>query len=332
MKESGLSKSPYRPFTPKPEQAALMPDISGNAVNGLGESEVRRPTYVYWHEPEALHHGEMQKWFYTQNMDHEGILKARADREKIHTIDVPPVSGERLRQSAEDWTDAIKAHAATLDFELFGITAFNPQWSFDGIELNRKWVIMIGVAHDYEQIIKAPDNDAGAEVIRQYGRASKASKDVATWIQKRGWEADPYFGPWAGSFLMIPPAIECGFGELGKHGSIINRDYGSSFRLAAVLTDLPLLPTPQVSYDVDDFCSRCQVCANACPPDAILPQKTMVRGEMKWYVDFDKCIPFFNEHAGCAICIAVCPWSIPDRGPRIVEQLQRRAARKKAPA
>jgi len=128
----------------------------------------------------------------------------------------------------------------------------------------------------------------------------------------------------AGSLLMIPPAIECGFGELGKHGSIINKDYGSSFRLAAILTNVPLIPTPKVHYDVDDFCARCQVCSNACPPDAILPEKVPVRGETKWYVDFDKCIPFFNEHFGCGICIAVCPWSIPGRGPRIVEQLMRR--------
>ena len=224
----------------------------------------------------------------------------------------------------------LKAHAATLDFELFGITAFNPEWSFEGYDLQRKWIIMIGVAHDYEQISEAPDNTAGAEVIRQYGRASKASKEVATWIRERGWDADPYDGPWAGPLLMIPHAIECGFGELGKHGSIINKDYGSSFRLAAVLTDVPLIPTPKETYGVDDFCSRCQVCSNACPPDAILPEMTMVRGEMKWYVDFDKCIPFFNENSGCAICIAICPWSIPGRGPRIVEQLQRRAARKSA--
>ena len=305
-----------------------MPEVSGNSVNGLGETEVRRPTHVYWHEPDALHHGEMQKWFYTQNMDHAAIKKTRADREKIHAIEVPPVSAESLQQSAEDWTKQLKAHAATCDFELFGITAFNPQWSYEGYDLKRKWAIMLGVAHDYELIKTAPDIIAGAEVIRQYGRASKASKDIATWIRERGWDADPYDGPWSGPMLMVPHAIEAGFGELGKHGSIINKDYGSSFRLAAVLTDVPLVSHSKVTYGVDDFCSRCQVCSNACPPDAILPEKTMVRGEMKWYVDFDKCIPFFNENAGCAICIAICPWSIPGRGPRIIEQLQRRAARK----
>ena len=30
--------------------------------------------------------------------------------------------------------------------------------------------------------------------------------------------------------LMIPAALACGFGELGKHGSIINRELGSSLR------------------------------------------------------------------------------------------------------
>ena len=213
--------------------------------------------------------------------------------------------------------------------ELFGITALKPEWTYEGVTLNYHWAIMIGVAHDYEQMTTAPKAPAGAEVVRQYGRANKASKDIATWIRQRGWDAAPHAGPLAGPLLMIPPALECGFGELGKHGSIINREYGSSFRLAAVLTNVPLMPTPRVTYGVDDFCSRCQVCANACPPDAILPEKVAVRGEYKWYVDFDKCIPFFNENFGCAICITVCPWSMPGRGPRIVEQLKKRAQRQK---
>ena len=142
--------------------------------------------------------------------------EARADREKIHAIVVPPVGDEPLQQSAEDWTNDLTAHAATLDFELFGITAFNPVWSFEDNELKWKWIIMLGVAHDYDQIKTAPGITSGAEVIRQYGRASKASKDVATWIHERGWEADHYDGPGAGPLLMIPHAIQAGFGELGN--------------------------------------------------------------------------------------------------------------------
>jgi len=309
---------------PDSEQAALMPGISGNSINGMGETEFRRATHVYWHDPDTIPHGQLQKWFYTQHPDNQAIAKARAARAEILAIEVPPVTGEPLQQSAGEWTRQLTDHATSLDFELFGIAAFKPEWTFEGVALEYQWAVMIGVAHDYEQMKTAPEAAAGAEVVRQYGRAAKAAKDIAAWIRLRGWDAEIHAGPMAGQVLLIPPAIACGFGELGKHGSVINREYGSSFRLAAVLTNVPLMPTPRVSYGVDDFCSRCQVCANACPPDAILPEKVPVRGEKKWYVDFDKCLPFFNQHFGCGICIAVCPWSIPGRGPRIVDQLRRR--------
>ena len=324
-----MDKSRYRPFKPKHEQMALVPETSGNTINGVGEEGFRRASPIYWHDPDTLVHGDLQKWFYTQDPDNVAIAKAREAREKFLDIEVPPVSSEPLDQSAEAWSSDLRAFAATLDMELFGITALQEKWLFERHNLSQKWIIMIGVAHDYDQIKHAPEDLAGAEVIRQYGRGTKAAKDIATWIRERGRDAVPHGGPMAGSLLLIPPAIECGFGELGKHGSIINREFGSSFRLACVLTDIPLVATEKETYGVDDFCSRCQVCANECPPEAILPEKNWVRGEQKWYVDFDKCIPFFNENYGCAICIAVCPWSIPGRGPRIVEQLARRAARNK---
>jgi len=324
-----MSTSPYRPFTPKPEQQALMPATSGNRINGMGETQPRRPERIYWHDPDTIEHGELQKWFYTQHADNPAIIAARSARAEILEIEVPPVSGEPLEQPAAAWSQQLTAFASTLDMELFGITAFDPDWTYSGETLDYRWVIMIGVAHDYARMKTAPRPEAGAEVVRQYGRANKAAKDIAAWIRQRGWEAEPHAGPLAGPMLLIPPAIECGFGELGRHGSIINRDYGSSFRLACVLSDVPLLPTAKVRYGVDDFCSRCQVCSNACPPDAILPEKIPVRGTLKWYVDFDKCIPFFNENMGCGVCIAVCPWSIPGRGPRVVEQLRRRAARRR---
>ena len=130
-----------------------------------------------------------------------------------------------------------------------------------------------------------------------------------------------------GKILLIPPALECGFGELGKHGSLINPEFGSAFRLAAVLTDAPFAVTPRREVGIDDFCSRCRVCENACPPFAIGPEKQLVRGEEKWYVDFDKCIPFFAETSGCAICIAVCPWSIPGVGENLAVKLARRSRR-----
>jgi Fe-S-cluster-containing dehydrogenase component len=66
------------------------------------------------------------------------------------------------------------------------------------------------------------------------------------------------------------------------------------------------------------------ICEQACPVDAIYPSKQLVRGIEKWYVDFDKCIPFFTGHRGCGICIAECPWSRPGVGPNLAEKMLKR--------
>ena len=65
----------------------------------------------------------------------------------------------------------------------------------------------------------------------------------------------------------------------------------------------------------------------ACPPEALFDTKQTVRGVEKWYVDFDRCLPFFNQTNGCAICIAVCPWSRPGVGPNLAGKLARRRER-----
>ncbi|NBT31476.1 MAG: 4Fe-4S dicluster domain-containing protein, partial [Rhodobacteraceae bacterium] len=93
-----------------------------------------------------------------------------------------------------------------------------------------------------------------------------------------------------------------------------------------VLTDAPIATTPKQDHGVDGFCQACKICEDACPPFAINSEKKMVRGDEKWYVDFDKCLPFFNEHQGCAICIAVCPWSRPGVGLNLAAKLARRAS------
>jgi len=150
---------------------------------------------------------------------------------------------------------------------------------------------------------------------------------LANYIRGLGWAAEARTGPMSGDMTMIPAAIEAGMGQLGKHGSIINDTWGASFRLSAVTTDLPLLSDAPRDIGVDDFCTRCQVCSSLCPPDAIFADKQTVRGELKWYVDFDKCIPYFNDTLGCGICIAECPWSLPGVAPKLTQKMLRRRSR-----
>tara|TARA_R110001592_G_scaffold38609_1_gene127244 strand:+ start:86347 stop:87345 length:999 start_codon:yes stop_codon:yes gene_type:complete len=327
------SKNPHRPFTPNVEMMSLRPKLKGMEINGLDETEVRRPTMVYWApDPDDIPFGEVQKWFYRREPQDPELMKERARRREILDAPLPELHCSPAERSPQEWTDSLSMFVEEGQCERTGVARMQPQWVFDHHETDYETVIMLGVKHDYERLKSAPDQVAGAEVTRQYGRAAAAAKNVASWLREQGWDAEPVTGPMAGKVLMIPPALECGFGELGKHGSLINPEFGSGFRLGAVLTNAPFATTPKREFGIDDFCSRCRVCENACPPIAIKPDKQMVRGEQKWAVDFDECIPFFAETSGCAICIAVCPWTLPGVGLNLASKLARRSERLKKSA
>lgn len=314
-------------FVPTPEQMALMPDVSGNVINGLGEAEVRPPSPIYWHHPKQIVHGDLQRWMLKRTIevapetaDLENHFGGRGVRARAEIAD------EKVGLSSAEFTSSLKTFALANEADLVGITRLQPEWVFDGYKADYPNVIIIAVAMDHAELATAPEPPSVIEVMRQYNRGTRASRALADWIRTQGYRAEAHGGPTAGSFLLIPPALACGMGELGKHGSIINRQYGSSFRLAGVLTDMPLDIDSAETFGVDDFCHLCHLCTDRCPPDAIFKEKQTVRGEVKWYVDFDACLPYFNETQGCGICIAVCPWSRPNVAPRLAEKLMRRQA------
>ncbi|MEC9342507.1 MAG: 4Fe-4S dicluster domain-containing protein [Pseudomonadota bacterium] len=321
--------NPHKPFVPRAEQLALRPSVSGNAINGLGEEAPRRARMVYWSpDPDDIPHGRMQRWFYQADPDNVHVNAARQQRASLLTEEIGPLVGDPVARNPKDWLESLQRHAEReVPCERVGVTALDPDWLYEGVERDFANVIVIAVQHDTDEIAQAPHGRAGAEVIRQYGRAALSARRIATWLRGQGWEAEAVTGPMTGPLLLIPPAIACGFGELGKHGSLIDPEFGASFRLSAVMTDAPIAPTPQRDHGIDDFCASCRVCEQACPPEAIAPDKQIVRGQAKWYVDFDKCLPFFNQHHGCAICIAVCPWSLPGVGLNLADKLARRRAR-----
>ena len=314
-------------WTPSDEQMRLWPATSGNAINGLGEEAPRRASPIYWHPPDATPHGPLQLWFGARPMSEE-LIQARRQRQEWLDQPLGPLAPEAVTRPPAEWRSEVERVARESGADIVGVTEMRPEWVFEGHPVPpQRWVVMLGVAHDYEAMKTAPAPPSNAEVIRQYGRGTRAAKGLATWLRSQGWDAHPHAGPSAGSLLLIPPAIACGFGELGKHGSLIHRELGSSFRLACVLTDVPLAADAPDDFGADDFCARCKLCADACPPDAILPEKQLVRGERRWYVDFDKCLPYFNENSGCGICVVVCPWSRPDVAGTLLHKLAQRRAR-----
>ena len=264
---------------------ALRPAISGNEINGLNEVEPRNPSIVYWApNPDDIPHGEMQKWFYSVDTSLPDFAEVRVKRQALSQRPLPPIAPQPAQHTPQEWTGLLNRFVEAGHCEQIGVAQMQPEWAFVGEDVPQTRVIIAGVQHAYEEISKAPAAQAGVEVVHQYYRAASVAMEIAGWLQERGWAAKPVTGPMATTLTMIPPAIACGFGELGKHGSIINREMGASFRLSAVLTDAPFAPTPQQHFGVDDFCQNCRVCEDACPPEALFQTKQTVRGDQKWYV------------------------------------------------
>jgi epoxyqueuosine reductase len=126
-------------------------------------------------------------------------------------------------------------------------------------------------------------------------------------------------------------ALRSGLGWIGKNGNLINKDSGSYFFIATLITDLDL------EYDdpyAKDFCGTCTKCIDACPTNAIKPGKTVDGSSCISYFTIelkDALIPdsvkgkFENWMFGCDICQEVCPWNR-FSVPHVHEELKPQAA------
>jgi epoxyqueuosine reductase len=312
-------------FQPKPETLALL-RVSGNPINGLGETEVHRPRPFFWHPPTLHPYADLQVAARTTMSKCPGYDAAFAPARNHPPL--VPVAEKRREGSPDEFSADVKAFALENEADDLGITPMNPLYVFEGYQIDEPWVIVLAVAHNYDRLKQVPSDETNGEGIcdvgDQYARGTRVSFKLANWIRSQGYTARAFPGPSAEALLLIPPAVASGLGELGKHGSMISRHFGSGVRLAGVTTDMPLIATTRAPFGGDEFCMTCQACTRACPADAISEKKQMVRGVERWYVDFDKCIPAFTDLAGCAVCIAECPWTRPTARPRLLATMAQR--------
>ena len=311
---------PKQPPVPEYGFAYLNPPRSGNEVNGVGVLEKIPPRKI---APDDF---TIQDYDYKALFDFffmtmpwsifkEFVLgmfesrKARGRVAKHRTeVDDPASIAEHVKQKAKD-----------IGFGVVGVTeARDELLLYEGDQpYPYKYAICLGTEQDRKTMEQAPQPEAGLEVVRTYRRSSDYTNQLASHIRSLGWPAEAFAV--GRDILMMPSAIQAGLGQLGKHGSLINKEFGSNFRLTMVLTNLPMATDTPVDIGVEDVCATCRACTRYCPPDAIFDKKTMVRGVEKWYVDYDRCAWYFSKTTGCSICVEVCPWSEPGYGPRLSE-------------
>lgn len=293
--------------------------LSGNVINGLGVSEKQQATQIFhgsgereleWRQLEyffALINPLKVYWF---NLVNRWMLRKADGPIAKHKQDVD----DPVRMAA-----GIKDRAIALGAGTVGITAMTEQALYRGGKLNYVNAIVVLLPMDSTEMAHVTNDRAGTETMRAYMEITRTVIGLAQTIRAMGWRARAYCE--GADILHIPLAIDAGLGQLGKHGSLICKEYGSGMRIATVLTDLPLARDQPIDIAVDDLCIGCRRCTLDCPVDAIGDSKQMVRGENKWYVDFDKCAPYFTATVGCGICIEVCPWTKPGRGPALSAKL-----------
>ena len=98
-------------YVPNEAILAHFPEISGNAVNGLGETERSRPRPFFWHPPEKQTHGELQQYIVSQFRPASGEDRSFRNPEVDRGPEPVAQSEQRTVQSEERWSDDIRRFA-----------------------------------------------------------------------------------------------------------------------------------------------------------------------------------------------------------------------------
>ena len=189
-------------YTPAPYfLGKFPPGKSGNDVNGLGETRVRKASPFFWHKPEIQEFGDLQQAVINHHRKAPEIAEAYSAGPHRGP---PPVSKarQRKRYAPEEATLSVKQFVLDNEGDLVGIARMDPLWVYEGFEIKHPWVIMIGVAMDHARLDQAPASfknpTAGVEVANKYNQAARVCRKLVNHILALGYEAKPTKG-------LLPP-------------------------------------------------------------------------------------------------------------------------------
>ena len=317
----------------------LKPRRSGNELNGLGEKHARRVGKIYHFVGEGPRD---YPWFWVnltfairtviiKTLGYGALTKkmlglvditVEANKQPIEEGIEPPI------HTPTEWTEILKAKAKEFGADDAGICLVTEDMLYEGRTPPGKYALMIAAQMHHETAQHIPHVEGLRETMHAYIKANEVSLRVMDWLRGKGVHCESgHAAP--DKLLLVPAAIKAGIGQLGKHGSLIHPKMGALVRFCYVSFDIEVDVDTPIEFGSDDFCLHCQVCTQHCPPQAITESKQTVRGVERWYVNFDKCVPYFNDTLGCGICITVCPFSRPGVGTNLVEKLKRHSKVKK---
>lgn len=241
-----------------------------------------------------------------------------------------PVEPEKIAMAPERAAEKVKGFAKFLGAAVVRIGPLNQAYVYshkgrtyhrpgDGepkvgtpIDLPHKNAIVLVEGLNHEILKGAPKKPVILEVFRAYSKLGHMAVILARYIRSLGYLARAHMV--MNYQLIVPPvAIDAGVGELGRHGVLISKEFGSAMKMSVITTDLPMVYDKKPNLGVDDFCKNCKICAENCPSGAIsYGEKQVIRGVERYPFKAEACFKIWNESGtDCGVCIGSCPYSKP---------------------
>lgn len=185
---------------------------------------------------------------------------------------------------------------------------------FRGKGIPCEYAIVFTVEMEREPIETAPSFDCQLEVIKGYRDMATISLRLSRFLRREGFAAYP--GMALGGLTDYPHLAElAGLGAIGYHGLLISPGEGARLRINTIYTNITNLPTLAAQGKenehlwVRDFCAMCKKCIRQCPVDAIFEQPRPRGDGGMQTIDHPTCRSYFHANFGCAVCLAICPFS-----------------------
>jgi epoxyqueuosine reductase QueG len=237
----------------------------------------------------------------------------------IYEDQYPRFSGEVAagRQTFDSPADAahhLKDKSLEFGADIVGICAIEPSDVYVGRRCEHTFAIAVGQRMRWREFQVVPSRRSAIECLRVYYTLGETVIQLAAYLRSLGHPCTIEHPIGDSDLLHIPIGLKAGFGELGRHGSIIHPQLGPLFRMGSVATSLPLAIDHPIDAGIAKFCDTCRACRKYCPPRAIPDERSPEAGKDhlgydRYVVDTGRCFPYFSKHSYCSICLPVCVYN-----------------------